>query len=249
MKIVNALRGQSGRSLLALVLGGAALLGSAIDARAIEAPPTTLDTLLAGGSITLGDKRYSGFTFSSSGDAPVTPGEVNVNLSTDDLNRYNLRFSFGQDVLASTAGQSTDVVIGYRVDVLGSQRINGVGLAFNSNIGSGQSPGLAAATVQEIVRTVDGSDLAPGAPISDTEIIDVFNDGAGGLPDETSTTLAVNPTSSLLFQKDILVSSRPAGGRVDISTVDNFVNQVPEPASAALLAVAGAALLARRRRA
>jgi hypothetical protein len=246
MKIVNAPRGKSGRSLLALVLGGAALLASANSARAVQ---TTLDTLLSGGTLTLGDKSYSGFTFSSNGDAPVTASQVNVNLTSDDLNRYNLRFSFGQDALASTAGQSTDVVIGYRVDVLGSQRINGVGLAFDSTVGAGQSPGLAAATVQEIVRTVDGSDLSPGAPDTDTAVMDVFNDGTGGLPDESSTTLAVNPTSSLLFQKDILVSSRPAGGRVVINTVDNFVNQVPEPTSAALLAFAGAALLARRRRA
>ena len=70
-----------------------------------------------------------------------------------------------------------------------------------------------------------------------------------GLPDNDSSSLLVTPTGSLIFQKDILVSSRPGGGNVTISTVDNFVDQVPEPASATLLCLGGGLLLARRRRA
>jgi hypothetical protein len=242
------------RTLRAAVVGAAALLAAFAvpsSARAVSVD-TTLDTLVAGGSnaagIVLGDKRYSNFTFSSSGDAPVTAGAVGVVLSTDDNNRYNLRFSFSRDALAATAGQTTDAVISYQVDVLGGQRINGVGLAFESSVGQGQSPGTAAASVTETVSSVDGSDVSPGGLVQDTEIITVFNDGAGGLGDTPSTLLAVNPTASLKFSKDILVSSRPEGGRVVISTVDNFVNQVPEPGSITLLAAAGGALLLRRRR-
>ena len=213
-------------------------------ARAAELS-TTLDTLVAGGSnqagLQLGDKRYSNFTYSSTGDAPVPINNVGVVLSTEDNNRYNLRFSFAQDALASTSGQTTDVVICYQVDVIGNQQINLVGLAFDSSVGPG-SPGLAAASVTETISRV-----APTQ--SDVGLITVFDDGTGGLPDNDTMSIPVTPPSSTLyFCKDIIVSTRPEGGRVVISTVDNFVNQIPEPGSIALLAVAGGTLLMRRRR-
>jgi hypothetical protein len=207
---------------------------------------TTLDTLITGGNnqngIVLGDKRYSHFTFSSSGDAPLPADAINVALSTTDNNQYNLRFGFERQALAAVGGQTTDAVICYQIDVIGSQQINGVGLVFDSTVAQG-APGLAAASVTETISRV--------APLgTDVGQITVFNDGTGGLGDNSSSTLAVDPTASTLyFCKDILVSSRPEGGRVSISTVDNFVTQTPEPGSIALLAVAGGMLLARRRKA
>lgn len=239
--------GISIKARVALVCAAAfvASFAAAGSARAVEVN-TTLDTLVAGGSnqagIVLGDKRYSNFTYSSTGDAPVPINNVGVVLSTEDNNRYNLRFSFAQDALASISGQTTDVVICYQVDVIGNQRINSVGLAFDSAVGPG-SPGLAAASVTETISRV-----APSQ--SDVGLITVFDDGTGGLPDNDTMTINVDPTATTLyFCKDIIVSTRPQGGRVVISTVDNFVNQVPEPGSIALLAAAAGALLVRRRRA
>lgn len=235
-----------------------ALIASAVGAAAFALPTTakavdtTLNTLITGGAnaatgITLGDKHYYDFTFSSSGDAPVAAGAVGVSLTNDAAgNHYQLRFNFSQDILDASAGQTTDVVISYKVDVLGAQLINRVGLAFDGNVNP--DAGDASASVTETVRTVDGSPLASGSD-NDTAILDVFNDGTGGLPDDNDATLAVIPTRSLEFTKDIIVSSRPGGGRVTITTVDNFVDQVPEPGSVALLAAAGGMLLARRRRA
>ena len=236
-------------ALLAVVM--AAAVGLFADRASAQTVNTTLDSFLPGGAnaggITVGDKRYFNFTFASSGDAPVAASAVDVSLIATDT-QHQIRFTFARDALDAPAGQTTDVVVCYQIDVLGNQLINGVGLAFDSSV-TGGSPGMAAASVIETVSTTDGSDLAPGDPVSDEAILSLFNDGPGELDDRGAATLAVNQTRSLLFCKDILVSSRPEGGRVVISMVDNFVTQVPEPASAALLAATGGLLLARRRRA
>src|SRR5689334_5072081 len=95
------------RTLRGAFVGMAALvaaLAAPSSARA-ESVNTTLDRLVAGGAneagIVLGDKRYSHFTYSSSGDAPVPVNSVNVALSTTDNNQYNLRFSFEREALAA----------------------------------------------------------------------------------------------------------------------------------------------------
>ncbi len=239
------------KRLLAAALLGAAAIASPATTDAGQLT-TTLDTLLPGGSsITLGDKRYSNFTFSSD-DETLLPSNVDVTLSNDASgNQYTLRFGFDALVPTNPRG-STDVVICYQVDVQGNQLINGVGLTFASvaNPGNGQ----AAASVSEIVSTIDpdgagpleAPPVAPGS-LSPNLILDVFNDGAGGLPEVPGVTQAVIPTRSLVFCKDIIVSARD-GGTVNITTVDNIVNQVPEPASLGLFAAGGASLLLRRRR-
>jgi len=210
---------------------------------------TTLDTLLPGGNnqggMTLGDKRYSNFSFSSTGTAPLRPQDVSVRVSNDgDPQRYTLQFTFGLDAFP---GERTDMVICYDLDVLSRDFIHRAGLRFNGSVPS-QGPGNAAATVIETVMSRDGSDVAPGAPNRDTEILDVFNDGPGRLEDSNSDFMALNLTRSLRFCKDILVSSRPTGGYTAISVVDNIVDQIPEPGTMTLVSLVGGAMLLRRRR-
>ena len=130
--------------------------------------------------------------------------------------------------------------------------INRVGLRFNGSVPS-QGPGDAAATVIETVRSPDQNfDLVPGGdPNADDRyiaLLDVYNDGPGRLGDDNSDFIAVNPTRTLIFEKDILVSSQPDGGYAAISVVDNIVNQVPEPGIFGLAVFAGGGLLLRRRR-
>jgi len=140
------------------------------------------------------------------------------------------------------------MVIGYDLDVLSRDFMNRVGLRFNGSVPA-QGPGDAAASVIETVASRDGSDVAPGAPVSDTAVLDVFNDGPGRLEDSNSDFMPINLTRSLHFVKDIIVSSRPTGGYVAISVVDNIVDQIPEPAAVSLISIAGGAVLLRRRRA
>jgi hypothetical protein len=211
---------------------------------------TTLDTLLPGGSnasgLVLGDKKYSQFSYGSTGSTPIPASQVAVTISTTDNTIYTLEFNFGLDAFPN---ERTDLTIGYRLDVVNStDKINFVGLAFNGTIMGGNS-GMTAASIGELVRTVDGSDLRPGNPISDSDTLGVFNDGLGNLIDNNTASFAVNPTTSLLFLKNILVSSRPGGEYAHVSVVDNWVQQtaVPEPASL-LTAGLPAMLLMRKRR-
>jgi hypothetical protein len=236
-------------AIVASLLGVAALtLPGSARAATIE---TTLDTLLPGGANQAGrangDKFYSNFRFSSPGPVPINASAVRVSLISDDAaNQYQIRFTFAQDALDVTAGQRTDVVIGYQINVIGAQLINGVGLAFDGTVTGGN--GNAAATITETIRTIDGTELSPAFPDMNEAFITVYNDGLAGRTDNNTMALAVHPTQALEFEKDILVSSAAGGGRVEITTVDNFVNQIPEPSSAALLGASGSLLLARRRR-
>jgi len=222
---------------------------------------TTLDTLMPGGSnagtgLVIGDKRYTNFSFASTGSAPLRASDVNVRIDNDadptstdparrNGQRYTLQFTFGLDAFPS---ERTDLVVGYDLDVTSADFINRVGLKFNGSVPS-QGVGDAAASVVETISTRDGSDLSPGAPVRDTEVLDVFNDGPGRLEDSNSDFMAVNLTRRLHFVKDIIVSSRPTGGYAAISVVDNIVDQIPEPGMISLVTIAGGAVLLRRRRA
>jgi hypothetical protein len=225
----------------------AASLGAARQASAGIAPVTVnLDSLLAGGAneggITIGDKRYSNFDFSSAGQNPLTAKDVEVVVATEGNSHY---ISFLMD-LSSIGTARTDLVISYDLHVLDPARhIKSVGLSFDGMpllleqgpaVAGVITPTRAAASVTETVSTLDGSDLAPGGPVQSSEIITVFNDGDGAdtLPDNLDKTLAVNPTRGLHFVKDILVSSRGEGAAL-ITFVENSVTQngttIPLPAA------------------
>jgi hypothetical protein len=219
-------------------------LGAARTASAgVAAPPTTvsLDSLLEGGEnqngITIGDKLFDNFNFSSAGQVTLAPKDVEVMFAVDG-NQHFLAFLFN---LTSTGTARSDLVIGYDLHVLDPARhVTNVGLAFDGGPLQGApsiaavTPGRAAATVIESVSTLDGSDLLPGGTHRDTEVISVFNDGAGNLADNFDSTLAINPATNLRFVKDILVSSRGDMG-AGISMVENSVTQngttIPLPAA------------------
>jgi hypothetical protein len=215
----------------------AVLAAGFLGARQASAADVTvgLDTLLAGGSnaagITVGDKLYSGFTLSSTGSTVLNPADISVNIMSEG-NRHDLSFMF--DLTASN-GQRSDLVIGYRLDALGSGRIRRVDAMWDGGpFGAGD--GRSVATMIETVSTVDGSDLVKGGPVQDTEILSLFNDGETGLPDTNDFALDIIPQKSLLFVKDILVSSRPNAGMVGVSVVQQGVEQTAIPLPAAFWA-------------
>jgi hypothetical protein len=238
---------------LLLICGAAALALPGV-ASAATVQYSLADLLQGGnqsGGFTVGDKRYTNFTFSSTGPAPLVSRDVNVRVTSTDSNpaiagddQYTIQFTFGLDAFP---GERNDLVIGYQVDVTNpAMFINRVGLRFNGSVPS-QGPGDASASVTESITSTNGSPVVPGSS-NPTAVIDVFNDGPGGLADDNSDFIAVNPTRSLIFTKDIIVSSRPNGGYAAVSVVDNIVDQVPEPTVLGIVVFAGAGLVLRRRR-
>lgn len=222
-----------GKKFAAIAAVLAATFAAAGSASAGTAPMTiTLDTLLDGGAndagVTIGDKRYSDFVFSSSGSNAVDAADVEVMLGSEGL-IHDVLFFFD---LNASAGQRSDMVIQYRLDVLDPLKfVRRVGLEFDGGpMGAGD--GRSAASIIETVSTVDGSPLLAGGD-SDTALLTVFNDGEGvGLADNFDASLEILPQTSLLFTKDILVSSRPGSGAVGIGAVQQTVEQavIPLPA-------------------
>jgi len=206
----------------------AAGLGSAQTASAGIAPTSYgLDTFLPGGSneggIVIGDKQYSNFNFSSTGDTVLDASDVEL-IFTIEGNTHFMAILLD---LTATSGQTSDVVIGYDLNVLHpTNTINSVGLLFDG-MPRDDGNGFSAASVIETVRTLDDEDLG---------LITVFNDGDGDRPDNFDANLEVNGARGLRFTKDILVSARQGTAGAAISIVENSVTQTVIPLPAAVWA-------------
>ena len=220
-------------------------LGAVQSASAGVAPTTiTFDSLLEGGAnaggITLGDKRYENFNFSSTGQTQLSPEDVEVIIAAEGDNHY-IAFLFD---LTSIGTARSDLVIGYDLRVLDpSRHVKNVGLLFDGApfdagpvVAGVPVVSRAAASVVETVTALDGPDLIPGGAIQPTEIFSVFNDGDGGLEDNFENSMSINASRYLRFTKDIMVSSR-GDGAAGIMTVENSVTQngtgtvIPLPAA------------------
>jgi hypothetical protein len=230
-------------AVAAVVLAG---FGGAQTASAGVAPMTFgLDSLLEGGSnangVTIGDKHYSNFNFSSSGQSSLAAGDVDVQFEVNG-NTHVMKFLLDMGV----ANGRLDAVIGYDLNVIDPARsILNVGLKMAGGPATGpgggpvllgETSGFAVASVAERIWTLDGSDLAVGGGDDEGEgLISVFNDGPGGLGDSLESNLAVNGTRGLRFEKDILVSAFGMNGGARITMVENSVTQngtaIPLPAA------------------
>jgi hypothetical protein len=233
-------------------LAVAAGLGSVHTASAGVAPATlSLDTFLDGGinagGFTFGDKRYSNFNFSSTGDVVLGASDVDM-VFAEEGNKQFLAFMLNVDV---GAAQHADIVVGYDVTVLDPTRnIRSVGLTFEGGP-NGTPTGRASASVTETVTRLDGGDLVPGGPVRDTELFTGFNDGDGFLADNTEATLAINPAMALRFTKDVIISARANTEGAGVSVLENSVTQnptaVPLPAAFWAAAPVLGGIVARRK--
>jgi hypothetical protein len=234
-----------GRGLVSLELAFVSLATLTTPARG-QVFERTLDAVVASGAeaggVDVGGWRFSEFGFRSEGDYDLDPADVRLRITTDGSveRRFTVQFSLTPDAAAGDAGK---LFIDYRVDFAPSESMNRVGLRFNGAVPS-QGIGTGAASVLEAVSSLDGSDVAPGLPVGDTEQLSIYNDGPGRLDDSNSDFMSLNAKPGLRLAKEITLSAREAGQQT-VSIVDNFLT-VPEPTFLAA-APAALALLARRR--
>ena len=213
-----------GRSLVALAIS---LAGLPCFAATIIGDPVLLSTLLVPGqSMTVGDKIFTEFGYSFTGEMPG-PTLVNVIPIQDDFGNFGIRFQGGFMDLASSPGAS-DALITYMVEAGPGFLISDAHLAGNPNV---------MGTVGAISVTETFLPLGQQGEYT-LEIFDDENIDEAQLMDAVDF---LPPVKKLSVQKDILGIAVTGGQSVTLSMVDQSFSQVviPEPITLVSL-IAGA---------
>lgn len=197
---------------------------------AAKADPYNLQTLIdSNGSITVGDKRFSGFVCSITSHtgfaAPNACKQINVIAIDNDPLGLSFHSSF-----VTVGAVFKDVLLGYTVDVFdSSQQIHGIDLAFNGEIFG-----------QAVTQVTETAFAADNSPAGQTQVI---NTQSGSI---LRNSFALNDGySSLTVRKDVLLGGYVNTATATISFIDqrfeqNGLRPVPEPGA---LATVGAGLL------
>lgn len=197
-----------------------------------NAASVSLDTLIAGGTLTSGDKTLSDVSYTAVGNMPDASDIMVTTISAGD--DYGFRFNGG---FFDIGGDNTasDAFIEFTVTVdAPNMEIIGAVLQGNPSV-AGTGNGVAQIT-ETFLPTVTDAQL------------DIYDLQPGEFLGLDSVTFA-NGHTSLTVQKDILLDAAE-GSIATLSFFDQiFVQQqVPEPASAGLFAFGFLGLLAKRRR-
>jgi hypothetical protein len=203
------------------------------------ASATLLSTLTAGGTITVGDLVFGGFSYLNTGDMPSGSG-VNVVTYVDGAGDVGLMFQGA--FIDFLGGAGSDALIGFSVTELdATKNISGATLTGNPTV-------LGGSGVASVTET-----FLP----SDTNLsLSIFSISPGPSKLSDSGTFTVGH-SQVIVQKDVLALSATVGGGVPTlsfitQTFHESKNNIPEPASFALMSTALVGLwivrLRRRRR-
>lgn len=198
--------------------------------------PVVLSTLVVGGSITVGDKLFDQFSYSSTGDMPSATG-VNVIPIVDGVGNLGIRFQGG--FLDLFDDEPSDALIAYRVTVLDPLfLISDVNLAGNPVVigPPGAESGLIG--VSETFLLDD--------PLVELAIFDI----KPGPRVSVDGSLLTIPLQTLHVQKNILAFADGEGSVATLSFVDQTFSQVavPEPSTISLLILGLAAAWRLRRK-
>lgn len=199
--------------LLAIPTHAAMILGDAVP----------LAELTDDGEMTVGDKKFTNFTYNFTNDMPDASG-VNVIPIQDDDGNYGIRFQAAfMDDNDSQGG--SDALITYKVEVTDPRfLIAGAHLMGNPNL---------LGNTGSISVTETFLPLGPAGEFT----MDIFDDTNLPTPKLMDSVAFDQGYPMLNVQKDILAFARPEGNDVTLSFVDQTFSQrlIPEPTAAYLL--------------
>ena len=211
---------------------------AALGAMLQTAQASLADLVSNSGSISIGDKTFSDFTYTASGLTTFDPSKIDVSASIDGAGVYYLTWG-GKITLSSSGPATANLLLGYTVTANPGQ----IFMIDQKYTGSAQ-PFSSSLTVDETVKV--GSTVVGNSHLQRGDLSDPFA--------EVGDNLYINPAqSSLTVLKNIRFGiSNPTGGLVTISDVSQSFHQVPEPttmiAGALLLLPFGASTLRMLRR-
>jgi hypothetical protein len=230
----------SKKFLMVAVVAAAVSVGMSASSRAdFIGNGVTLASLLDGGTLVVGDKTFSNFTYSHTGDMPDATA-VNVIGGSDAAGNLGIRFQGGFMDNAGTPN-SSDALIGYTVTVTDPTRyITDAHLYSNPSV-LGQT---VSASIAESFSGFPTNTLSAG-------IVKVGGTIIVNNPDDV--TFFTGKVTSLTVLKDINANggTTDTGGQASFSQIDQtFSQNTPEPSSVLLLASGSViiGLVARRRK-
>jgi len=179
-----------------------------------------LSTLISGGTKTCGDKLFSDFSYSRTGDMPLSSG-VNVDCITV---AGNLGLEFQGGFGDAPGGGTSDALIKYTVTVTDPRFV-----ITDAHI-QGNAKVLHGTGIMSVVDT-----FTPDAP----DIMSIFDIVPGSTTNVDSTIFATGHTT-LHVQKDIFGFATGETSFATLSFIDQTYSQtttVPEPSTVVLLGI------------
>jgi hypothetical protein len=226
MKFLNPIKGLAKTMLafgLVSALGGVSLFA---------APIYTLGGLVSsGGTITIGDKTFSGFSYQASGLTSFDASQITVAASESGGIDY-LTWS-GNMSLVSAGVSTADLLLKYIVTANPGQ-INMIDQSYTpGNVVNGLLAVDETVAIGAFGGTVVGYSHLDTGDLTDPPAEPVQGDN-----------LNINPAQSVLYvTKDISLGViSPNGGSISITQVEQSFHQVPEP-SVTLIGILGGGLL------
>lgn len=187
----------------------------------------TLDQLVAGQSLTVGDKLFDQFSYSKSGDMPAASG-ITVQGIVDSSGNYGIILSGTfQDLFG---GSASDALVKFDVTVLDAGKlITAVNL-----FGDPTVTGSGLASVTETFLPLPGS-------------MNIFKSSLNSGTDSASHSFSSGQTQ-ISIQKDILAFAADANSIAGLTSIgQTFVQSSPVPGSLVMLIGGALALLPIRR--
>ena len=229
MKLLGNRIGKLAKTVL--VLGSISAFG--VGSLSAQIYTDTLADLVAhGGSLSIGDKTFSGFDYLASSQLTAfDPTQITVTASIGLDGTYYLTWS-GNIALATFSTTAADLKLNYIVMASGGS----IASIDQSYTGSAQGGGLLAVDETAALNNFGGQIVGQ----SHLTALDVSDP-----PAEINDVLNIVPPETLLFvTKDItLAAVAPGGSLVTISQVSQSFHQIPEPGTLFLGSLGGALLL------